>query len=140
MAVKYKKNGTWYDISSSSNNAVDAVENGNLNPVTSNAVYDALKASTIQKLSNLGSDYSLNPTDFNGKVTRHIVSFTNATSPNVQAEGDPSDSGDWDVYNLYNGGSDFDILIAVTPRKNYKIYFNFFWNGRPSGWKVLAIS
>lgn len=42
MAVKYKKNGTWYDISSSSNNAVDTVENGNLNPVTSNAVYDYL--------------------------------------------------------------------------------------------------
>jgi hypothetical protein len=42
MAVKYKKNGTWYDISSSSNNAVDAVENGNLNPITSNAVYDEL--------------------------------------------------------------------------------------------------
>lgn len=42
MAVKYKKNGTWHDISSSSNNTVDAVENGNLNPVTSNAVYDEL--------------------------------------------------------------------------------------------------
>lgn len=42
MGVKYKKNGTWYDISSSSNNAIDAVENGNLNPVTSNAVYDNL--------------------------------------------------------------------------------------------------
>ena len=44
MAVKYKTNGTWYDISSSSNNAVDAVENENLNPVTSNAVYDALNS------------------------------------------------------------------------------------------------
>ena len=42
MAVLYKTNGEWKDISSSSNNAVDAVENGNMNPVTSNAVYDAL--------------------------------------------------------------------------------------------------
>jgi hypothetical protein len=42
MAVLYKTNGEWKDISSSSNNAVDAVENGNMNPVTSNAVYDAM--------------------------------------------------------------------------------------------------
>ena len=43
MSVKYKQSGDWKDISSSSNNAVDTVADGNMNPVTSNAVYDRLK-------------------------------------------------------------------------------------------------
>lgn len=42
MSVQYKSADGWKNISSSSNNAVDIVENGNMNPVTSNAVYDAL--------------------------------------------------------------------------------------------------
>lgn len=40
MSVQYKSADGWKNISSSSNNAVDTVENGNMNPVTSNAVYD----------------------------------------------------------------------------------------------------
>lgn len=44
MSVQYKESGTWKNISSSSNNAVDAVADGNMNPVTSNAVYDKLYA------------------------------------------------------------------------------------------------
>lgn len=40
MSVQYKTSDGWKNISSSSNNAVDTVENGNMNPVTSNAVYD----------------------------------------------------------------------------------------------------
>lgn len=42
MSVQYKTSDGWKNISSSSNNAVDTVENGNMNPVTSNAVYDKL--------------------------------------------------------------------------------------------------
>lgn len=45
MSVQYKTSDGWKNISSSSNNAVDTVENGNMNPVTSNAVYDAISAS-----------------------------------------------------------------------------------------------
>ncbi len=61
MAVKYKKNGTWYDISSSSNNAVDAVENGNLNPVTSNAVYDELNtvATNVLTITDLATNVTV---------------------------------------------------------------------------------
>jgi hypothetical protein len=70
MAVKYKKNGTWYDISSSSNNAVDAVENGNMNPVTSNAVYDALAPIQLSTLLSVSNIYS--PT--------HTVSGNSAVS------------------------------------------------------------
>ena len=47
MSVQYKSSDGWKNISSSSNNAVDTVENGNMNPVTSNAVYDALKDGTF---------------------------------------------------------------------------------------------
>ena len=43
MSVQYKTSDGWKNISSSSNNAVDTVENGNMSPVTSNAVYDALQ-------------------------------------------------------------------------------------------------
>lgn len=42
MSVQYKTSDGWKNISSSSNNAVDTLENGNMNPVTSNAVYDAM--------------------------------------------------------------------------------------------------
>ena len=49
MSVQYKTTDGWKNISSSSNNAVDVVADGNMNPVTSNAVYDkfAIQASTI---------------------------------------------------------------------------------------------
>lgn len=40
MSVQYKSSDGWKNISSSSNNAVDTVADGNMNPVTSNAVYD----------------------------------------------------------------------------------------------------
>ena len=40
MSVQYKTADGWKNISSSSNNAVDTVENGNMNPVTSNAVWE----------------------------------------------------------------------------------------------------
>lgn len=40
MSVQYKSADGWKNISSSSNNAVDTVENGNMNPVTSNAVWE----------------------------------------------------------------------------------------------------
>ena len=40
MSVQYLSSDGWKNISSSSNNAVDTVENGNMNPVTSNAVWE----------------------------------------------------------------------------------------------------
>jgi len=48
MSVQYKSADGWKNISSSNNSAdtVDTVENGKMNPVTSNAVYD----STVAKL------------------------------------------------------------------------------------------
>jgi len=58
MAVLYKTNGEWKDISSSSNNAVDAVENGNMSPVTSNAVYDAMN--TKQNTLTAGTGITIN--------------------------------------------------------------------------------
>lgn len=45
MSVQYKTSDGWKNISSSSNNAVDTVADGNMNPVTSNAVYDVLNKS-----------------------------------------------------------------------------------------------
>lgn len=51
MSVQYKTADGWKNISSSSNNAVDTVENGNMNPVTSKAVYDKLKATEITGLT-----------------------------------------------------------------------------------------
>lgn len=51
MSVQYKTSDGWKNISSSSNNAVDTVADGNMNPVTSNAVYDKL-------YGNAGTYYS----------------------------------------------------------------------------------
>lgn len=74
MGVKYKKNGTWYDIGSSSNNAVDAVENGNLNPVTSNAVYDELKNYVIQGVFDIPRGSFVNGMDLTSRVSAAIPS------------------------------------------------------------------
>jgi len=56
MSVQYKTADGWKNISSSSNNAVDTVENGNMSPVTSNAVYD--------KLDVVGQVYDISPAAF----------------------------------------------------------------------------
>jgi len=78
MAVKYKKNGTWYDISSSSNNAVDAVENGNMNPVTSNAVYDELYPATSSTPTPITTGVCGNVSWSSCTITRYgkLVQFT----------------------------------------------------------------
>ena len=52
MSVQYKTEDGWKNISTSSNNAVDSVTDGNMNPVTSNAVYDALNTITTGTLVN----------------------------------------------------------------------------------------
>ena len=57
MSVQYKTEDGWKNISSSSNNAVDTVADGNMNPVTSNAVYD--------KLNVVGQVYNISPAAFN---------------------------------------------------------------------------
>lgn len=74
MAVKYKKNGTWYDISSSSNNAVDTVENGNLNPVTSNAVYDNLKNYIQQEVFDIPRGSFVNGMNLTSYVNSALTS------------------------------------------------------------------
>lgn len=80
MSVKYKKNGTWYDIGSSSNNAVDAIENGNLNPVTSNAVYDYFNPTstnvtiTVPGVSNVPQAVLVKT----GKVVQMIFQYNNS--------------------------------------------------------------
>lgn len=51
MSVQYKESGTWKNISSSSNNAVDTVENENMNPVTSNAVWEWSRYENVVRLN-----------------------------------------------------------------------------------------
>jgi hypothetical protein len=74
MSIRYKKNGEWKNISSSSNNAVDAVENGNMNPVTSNAVYDALAPVDISSSVTVGSGITLRAN------TLHVVRAGNVVN------------------------------------------------------------
>ena len=94
----------WKNISSSSNNAVDTIENGNMNPVTSNAVYDALNASettitgstrTVTITARTTEWYALTaPTipsnkrvvrwfaTVNNDQARVAVGYTNSSTPN----------------------------------------------------------
>lgn len=51
MSVQYKSADGWKNISSSSNNAVDTVENGNMNPVTSNAVWEQSRYENAVRLN-----------------------------------------------------------------------------------------
>ena len=83
MSVQYKSADGWKNISSSSNNAVDTVENGNMNPVTSNAVYDKLKSTNITglTLSNSVQEYTAISTG-NLVIITVIANFTNVT-PNT---------------------------------------------------------
>lgn len=68
MSVQYKSADGWKNISSSSNNAVDTVENGNMNPVTSNAVYDALNTLTTGNATIL-SGASVDPANTDNFIT-----------------------------------------------------------------------
>ena len=68
MSVQYKSSDGWKNISSSSNNAVDTVENGNMNPVTSNAVYDTLNTVTTGNATIL-SGASVDPADTFNSIT-----------------------------------------------------------------------
>lgn len=76
MSVQYKSSDGWKNISSSSNNAVDTVENGNMNPVTSNAVYDKLKG-----LSTDGNSIRINEAAGPDFMSYLAASSTNASSP-----------------------------------------------------------
>lgn len=58
MSVQYKTSDGWKNISSSSNNAIDTIENGNMSPVTSNAVYDKLNDTPIEITPTLESGFT----------------------------------------------------------------------------------
>ena len=83
MSVQYKTSDGWKNISSSSNNAVDTVEDGNMNPATSNAVYDKLKSANITglTLSNAVQDYTVISTG-NLVIITIIANFIDVT-PNT---------------------------------------------------------
>ena len=51
MSVQYKSEDGWKNISSSSNNAVDTVADGNMNPVTSNAVWEQSRYENAVRLN-----------------------------------------------------------------------------------------
>lgn len=84
MSVQYKTSDGWKNISSSSNNAVDTVADGNMSPVTSNAVYDKLYA-------NAGTYYEKTVNRPAGgwsvdSATQHkVVSIADLTITNVPA-------------------------------------------------------
>ena len=84
MSVQYKTNGGWKNISSSSNNAVDTVADGNMSPVTSNAVYDKLFADAGKYYSKSVSRPSGGWT-INSSTGRMIVSSADLTIANVPA-------------------------------------------------------
>lgn len=75
MSVQYKTSDGWKNISSSSNNAVDTVENGNMSPVTSNAVYDALPKLTTGRGTIVLSGITAVDVDYvkYGKVVNVII-------------------------------------------------------------------
>ena len=151
MAVKYKKNGTWYDISSSSNNAVDAVENGNLNPVTSNAVYDALTpidiTSNITPIANKAEWDSTggaeNKVYMIGKLVIVSIRFNTLTTAAYEAiiSGFPIAKGTNKIVNFnytrdtgngcesgigyIDGAGDLKLRIGTTYTGNYQTNVNF---------------
>lgn len=87
MSVQYKTKDGWKNISSSSNNAVDTVADGNMNPVTSNAVYDGLTqevtnrntAISNDRTSHFGCNFSGVMTIIEEQIVTSSVSWT-ATS------------------------------------------------------------
>lgn len=124
MAVKYKKNGTWYDISSSSNNAVDAVENGNLNPVTSNAVYDALlaKANVTTWLPNGGNPLTLN-----------TGLFAYSTNPNnIPSQGIPSGLSSYGTLIGVGSGTNYSTMLYISVLGGMAI-----WASNRQSWAIV---
>lgn len=73
MSVQYKTSDGWKNISSSSNNAVDSVADGNMSPVTSNAVYD--KFASIAAVDSV-TNGDLHPVTSNAVYDYPIDSIT----------------------------------------------------------------
>jgi hypothetical protein len=121
MAVLYKTNGEWKDISSSSNNVVDAVENGNLNPVTSNAVYDVMNTKQdVIKIITVHADDWRNYTTIENRYTDWVQGqITSPTIPSGYiplrffAEVSEVENGHVDVYPTCTGSSGIPNCIGV---------------------------
>lgn len=77
MSVQYKSADGWKNISSSSNNAVDAVTNGDMHPVTSNAVYDKFIQEASDRNTAISNDrtshFGCNPSGAISVIEEQIV-------------------------------------------------------------------
>ena len=112
MSVQYKSSDGWKDISSSSNNAVDTVENGNLNPVTSNAVYD------------FTSMFSHNiPRYVNGALGKDITAYYNDGTLWKRLNGTDGYSYLEDIY----VGDYFQMSRAITCPNSYEGVIGSAW-------------
>lgn len=91
MSVQYKTSDGWKNISSSSNNAVDTVADGNMNPVTSNAVYGVLnKSVTItNKTFTIPTGSYVSWFNLTGLTTQPRLAYVRLTSVSIDgADGD----------------------------------------------------
>jgi len=121
MAVLYKTNGEWKDISSSSNNVVDAVENGNMSPVTSNAVYDAMntKQDVIKIITVHAENWRTYTTVENRYVDWVQGEITSPTIPSGYialryfAEVSEVENGHVDAYPAYTNSSGIPNCIDI---------------------------
>lgn len=121
MSVQYKTSDGWKNISSSSNNAVDTVENGNMNPVTSNAVYDKLNTKqdiikTITVHANTWRDYIT----VENRLTDWVqVGIASPTIPSGYialryfAEISEVQSGHIDCYPVYTNSSGIPNCVGI---------------------------
>jgi len=142
MAVLYKTNGEWKDISSSSNNAVDvvdAVENGNMKPVTSNAVYVALNNQSVAG----GSDWA----SVAGLSGRNLLDVLNVSSVSAAAQALKAKSDAKDYSGLRLGDyleitATYGEYGSITAK--YEIaamgQYNRFYNGSSFEWGLGSIT
>jgi len=142
MAVLYKTNGEWKDISSSSNNAVDvvdAVENGNMNPVTSNAVYVALNNQSVAG----GSDWA----SVAGLSGRNLLDVLNVSSVSAAAQALKAKSDAKDYSGLRLGDyleitATYGEYGSITAK--YEIaamgQYHWFYNGSSVEWDLGSIT
>lgn len=115
--------------------------NGIDNPTSLTTVDQAIRelvGRVIPKGDGLGFDYIYNPRDFYGPCFRKVPSFHASCSPVVTTGVAATDTGDWNVFNLYSGDPAFNFLIAVTPRRDWEIWIGCTWDGVLQGWKRLT--
>ena len=108
----------------------------NIDTKIDNSINSLSNATLKKEVRNLGTNYTMTASDFDGFGFFKVSTFIPASSPQLSKG---ADIGDWWLFKTYNGSYNFAQFIAVSPRTT-NIYYGGFSGGNFTGWKKIMIA